>query len=68
MTIENFAHAMGFWKGGKGQKEQEPCPNCGNTLWSRQAGPSRMPPPAPLCYHCGYNGLFEQGLQSNWGG
>lgn len=68
VTIENFAQAMGFWRGGKGQQEQERCPNCGDTLWSRTNGKSRGPAPAPLCYHCGYNGMFEQGQASSWGG
>ena len=68
VTIENFAQAMGFWRGGKGQQEREPCPNCGETLWSRTNGKLRGPAPAPLCYHCGYNGMFEQGLPSTWGG
>ena len=62
VTIHNFAEAMGWWKGGKGQQEQDPCPRCGRTLWSRSEGVRRGPPPAPLCYHCGYNGM-----ESNWG-
>ena len=46
------------------------CPNCGDKLFFENLtkGARRGPPPAPHCFACGYNGLFEQGLQSTWQG
>jgi hypothetical protein len=69
VTIENLFGAMGHWRGGKAhQLDREPCPQCGgNQFYSRSAGARRGPPPAPHCYNCGYNGLFEQGDPTTWG-
>ena len=69
VTIENLFGAMGFWRGGKAhQIDREPCPECGsNQYYSRSQGARRGPPPAPHCYNCGYNGLFEQGDPTTWG-
>jgi hypothetical protein len=69
VTIENLFGAMGFWRGGKAhQIDREPCPECGsNQYYSRSQGARRGPPPAPHCYNCGYNGLFEQGDATTWG-
>jgi hypothetical protein len=52
------------------QLNPNPCPNCGASLFYEQLGKQkrRGPEPAPHCFSCGYNGLFEQGLQSSWGG
>jgi hypothetical protein len=46
------------------------CPSCGNHLYYEKLtkGPRRGPEPAPHCFACGYNGLFEQGLEGNWAG
>lgn len=63
VTIENFMDAAASWAGGKGTKtETQPCPQCGgNHYFSRRPeGPSRLPPPAPMCADCGYTGLFYQ--------
>lgn len=45
------------------------CPSCGANLFYERLtkGPRRGPEPAPHCFSCGYNGLFEQGLAGNWG-
>lgn len=55
---------------GKGAKlNPDPCPNCGGNLFYADLGKKRRgPPPAPHCFNCGYNDLFEQGLESNWTG
>lgn len=43
------------------------CPQCGNSLfYERLTRARRGPEPAPHCFTCGYNGLFEQGLESSW--
>jgi len=55
-------------RAGKGAKlNPDPCPNCGGSLYYANLGMKRRgPPPAPHCFNCGYNELFEQGLESNW--
>jgi hypothetical protein len=57
-------------KPGKGARlNPDPCPNCGGNLFYADLGLKRRgPPPAPHCFSCGYNELFEQGLESNWQG
>lgn len=55
---------------GKGARlNPDPCPNCGGKMFYANLGLKRRgPPPAPHCFTCGYNDLFEQGLESNWQG
>ena len=55
-------------RGGKGHLlNPDPCPECGSPHFYSNLGPSRGPQPAPHCWNCGYNGLFEQGMPSSWG-
>lgn len=36
------------------------CPNCGSNDYSiRTMGVRRGPPPAPHCFQCGHNGMFD---------
>lgn len=52
-----------------GRLNPDPCPQCGRDLFYADLGKARRgPPPAPHCFTCGYNGLFEQGLESSWQG
>jgi hypothetical protein len=62
---------------GKGQPGQgalenpDPCPGCGSPLFIENlpGGKKRRgPAPAPHCFSCGWNGLFDQGLESSWAG
>lgn len=57
-------------KAGKGARlNPDPCPNCGGALFYADLGLKRRgPQPAPHCFTCGYNELFEQGLESTWQG
>ena len=57
-------------KPGKGARlNPDPCPHCGGNLFYADLGMKRRGPrPAPRCFNCGYNELFEQGLESNWQG
>lgn len=68
VTMDNLWDAMQNWRGGPAHKtDPYPCPNCGsNNFSSRATSIMRGPPPAPHCFDCGFNGLFEQGLQSTW--
>lgn len=66
--IHDFPNVMKFWRGGKARKlNPEPCPECGSSNFVENYGARRGPQPAPHCWNCGYNGLFEQGLPSTWG-
>ena len=60
-------HGQGL-KPGKGARlNPDPCPGCGGNLYYADLGQKRRgPPPAPRCFTCGYNELFEQGLEANW--
>lgn len=68
VTIGNLWDAMQNWRGGPAHRtDPNPCPNCGSKNFSaRTTGIMRGPPPAPHCFNCGYNGMFEQGLASSW--
>jgi hypothetical protein len=64
-----FGTAMRKWRGGPAHKEGAvigDCPECGSRLYSQRAHGSgarvRGNPPAPHCFECGYNGLFELGV------
>lgn len=67
-SIHDVVPAMGMWQGGEGTRtETQRCPSCGGDhFFSRSQGARRGPPPAPTCYDCGYNGLFDQADQATW--
>jgi hypothetical protein len=66
----NVMDAIQRWQGGPAHRtDPYPCPACGSMhYFSRVNGPSRGPAPAPICYSCGYNGLFSQGDPAVWQG
>ena len=63
------------WRGGDGMAERMHCPRCaargkqGNLMFSRSHGQGQriglinksgqQCAPAPICFECGYNGLYE---------
>src|SRR4051794_19979841 len=64
-TIGNLWDQMQGWRGGKAHKvDPDPCPQCGSNQYFSRTGAEvrRGPAPAPHCFGCGYNGMFEQGL------
>ena len=64
LTMENFGQALGHWKGGEGRRNSTTCPQCGtDNLFRRKVGAQEA---APLCYHCGFNGMYQQGDPANW--
>jgi hypothetical protein len=69
-TLLDVQRATGTARPGQGERlNPDPCPNCGKGLFYANLGKTRRgPPPAPHCFNCGFNGLFEQGLESSWGG
>lgn len=69
VTIENLWGAMQQWNGGKAHKiDAEPCPECGSARYYSRTGEGtrRGPPPAPHCFDCGFNGMFQQGMATSW--
>jgi len=64
VTTENLGEALKYWKGGQGARNTGRCPSCGSDqLYRRMVGHMEA---APLCYACGYTGLFQQGDPTNW--
>lgn len=70
VTPENLYDAAMQWQGGEAhRREVQPCPQCGGGhYFSRVNGPSRGPAPSPMCFDCGYNGMFIQGDPATWQG
>ena len=69
-NLLDVQRATGVAKPGKGARlNPDPCPECGKNLFYSDLGTKRRgPSPAPHCFNCGYNGLFEQGLPASWEG
>lgn len=64
VTMENFGEMMAMWRGGPGARNTAHCPACGaDTLFRRRVGQQEA---APLCYSCGFNGMYQQGDPANW--
>ena len=71
---ESFSEALrrGITKGGEAtRREVSSCPACGGPyVFSRtKSGGGTLiggNTPAPRCYTCGWNGLYEQGDESSW--
>lgn len=70
VTPENLFEAAQHWQGGEATRtETNPCPKCGSPhFFSRSQNVARGPAPAPVCYTCGFNGMFVQGDPSVWQG
>jgi predicted RNA-binding Zn-ribbon protein involved in translation (DUF1610 family) len=67
--VDNIYQAAAHWKGGQAHRvDTQPCPQCGSgQFFSRSQDARRGPAPAPHCYNCGFNGLFDQGDPTTWG-
>jgi len=64
-----MGEAIHLWKGGEATRKEGnlSCPSCGSHLvFSRSKGGIAGKQPAPRCFSCGYNGIYDQGDQSNW--
>ena len=66
--------AIRMWKGGEAHRKEGnvTCPDCGSiyvfSRTSRGAGTHiNGANPAPRCYECGWNGMYDQANQANWG-
>lgn len=68
-----MGEAIHLWKGGEAMRKEgnSTCPECGSIyVFSRTGrGAGTMvngAAPAPRCYECGWNGMYDQGSQGNW--
>lgn len=68
---ESFSEALqrGTTKGGEAARNAMTCPECGSgNVFSRAKGNTQNGAhPAPRCYECGWNGLYDQAQQGSWG-
>jgi hypothetical protein len=69
-----MGEALRLWKGGEAMRKEGnlTCPDCGSIyVFSRTGrGANSMingASPAPRCYECGWNGMYDQASQVNWG-
>lgn len=67
----SFTEALqkGITNGGEAtRRETQKCPSCGGGFVFTRAKGTMVngASPAPRCYECGWNGLYEQAEQSNW--
>jgi predicted RNA-binding Zn-ribbon protein involved in translation (DUF1610 family) len=67
---ESFSEAlrMGYTKGGEAARQEQTCPDCGSGyVFTRAKGNMQNgASPAPRCYECGWNGMYDQASQSAW--
>lgn len=67
-----MGEALRLWKGGEAARREGhmSCPTCGSkNVFSRVGRGGTMvngSQPAPRCFECGWNGLYDQGDQSAW--
>jgi DNA-directed RNA polymerase subunit RPC12/RpoP len=66
----SMGEAIRLWKGGEAARREGgvTCPACGSrNVFSRAKGTMvNNATPAPRCFECGWNGIYEQGEQSSW--
>jgi hypothetical protein len=69
----SMGEAIRMWKGGEAHRKEgnNTCPECGSAnVFSRMArgGGSGINgnQPAPRCFECGWNGMYDQGIEANW--
>jgi hypothetical protein len=69
-----MGEALRLWKGGEAHRRDGnvTCPDCGSiyvfSRTGRGSGTSvNGATPAPRCYACGWNGMYDQASQANWG-
>lgn len=72
-TQLSMGQAIRMWKGGEAHRKEGDmrCPECGSrNVFSRTGkGANSMingAAPAPRCFECGWNGIYDQASQVNW--
>lgn len=69
-----MGEAIRLWQGGEAMRREgnTTCPECGSIyVFSRTGRGSGSTvnghAPAPRCYECGWNGMYDQGSAGSWG-
>lgn len=65
----NMGSAIRSWKGGEAHRREGSltCPRCrSKNVFNRSNGGTLGHSPAPRCFECGWNGLYEQADQTSW--
>lgn len=69
-----FSEAMRNWAGGEAMRKEGnmTCPECGSIYVFSRTGRGQGTTvngahPAPRCYSCGWNGIYDQASSANWG-
>lgn len=72
-TQINMGQAIRMWKGGEAHRKEGNmrCPECNsrNVFTRTGKGANSMingAAPAPRCFECGWNGMYDQASQVNW--
>ena len=65
----DMSSAIRVWKGGEAHRIDGglTCPRCGSgNVFSRANASAGGNVPAPRCFQCGWNGMYEQADQVSW--
>jgi len=65
----DMGSAIRMWTGGDAHRQDGhlTCPRCSSkNVFSRSNGSNMMKPPAPRCFECGWNGIYQQADQASW--
>ena len=69
----NMSDAIRLWKGGEAMRKEGnmSCPECGShNVFGRSTRASNTTvggkSPAPRCFECGWNGLYNQAIEGSW--
>lgn len=70
----SMGDAIRLWKGGEAMRKEGnmTCPECGSSnVFGRSTRASNTTvggkAPAPRCFECGWNGLYNQAIEGSWG-
>lgn len=70
----SMGDAIRLWQGGEAMRKEGgmTCPECGsNNVFGRSTRSSNTmvggKSPAPRCFECGWNGLYNQAIEGSWG-
>lgn len=70
-TLSEFLRSNRTKGGEAARKEDVTCPDCGSPYVFSRTGRGQGTSingiaPAPRCYECGWNGMYDQASQSSW--